>query len=919
MKRMALPPIFPLPRSGTPGLLLGLLLAGCSGGESSLVNPPPPPAPGALTLTVAGLPAGASAAIQVTGPGGFTSSLSAAQTLTGLTPGPYALAASQVLFADAAWAPAPASQTVTVPAGGTASASVTYAVASGSLALAFAGVPAGGTPSVSIAGPNGFNQTVATGTTLHLLPPGEYRLTAAAFVANGITYAPAPAAQTIAIPASATPIQASIAWAASTGSLLVGTTGLPAGSDAALTVTGPEGFSANLTQTTVLTNLPAGVYLVSAGQVTVSGNAWLPDPPTQQAVVTVGALTVAGVTYSPSTGSMALTVSGLPQGTAATVTLAGPDTISVSVSTTTTVAGLAPGLWKVTAGPVGAADTTYVADPASQNLAVVAGTTTSASITYGILGATTLNLRIETAYLTQAIQRPDHGVELVAGRNAFLRVFVVANQSATARPPVRVRLYHGQSQVAEHLIEAPGGTLPQVLTEGILASSWNLLVPGALIQPGLRLLAEVDPFDETPETNPNDNTFPAGGTPLPVTVRDPLPFRLRLVPVMHTNSGTLGDVTPANLESYLVDLRKMWPIAGMDADIRETYTSNAPALQSNTSAGGWSMVLSEILALRNSVDLSDRYYYGVVQVGYTSGIAGLGYVGSPGGTARAAVGWDRVTSRAHVLAHELGHNFGRWHAPCGNPSGVDASYPHAGGRIGFWGLDLTNMSLKSPTAWNDLMGYCSNNWVSDYNWNAVMAFRMASPVGAPPAATAPAGADDDGLLVWGRITRDGVALEPAFRMPALGRPLPEPGPFQVEGRDAAGTLLFSHPFQPLEVADIPGGGEYHFAFVLPVGAAADRITSLRVTGPAMAASERRAAAPPPGQPRDPEAVRGAGAQRRVSWDASRHPMALIRNPATGEILSFARGGEITIVTGATELDLQLSDGVRVERRRVVVQ
>lgn len=911
-----LPPRF---RVTLPGLLLGALLAGCGGGESLLVNPPPaPPSPGAITLTVGGLPPGASAAIQVTGPGGFAASVGATQTLTGLTPGQYTLAASQVLFADAAWAPAPASLSVTIAAGGTATAAVNYALASGSLALNFVGVPAGATPSVTVTGPNGFNQSLAAAATLPALMPGEYLLTAASFVMNGVTFAPAPAVQSIAITASVTPAQASIAWAASTGSLLVGTTGLPAGSNAAITVTGPGGFSASPTQTTVLTDLPAGSYTVAAGPVTVSGNTWAPDLPTQQAVVTVGALTVAGVTYTPSTGSVALSVAGLPEGVPAAVTLAGPDTISLSLITTTTVAGLAPGAWTVTAGPVAAADTTYVPAPVSQGVTVVAGLTASASVTYGILGATTLDLRIETAYLTQAIQRPDHGVELVAGRDAFLRVFVVANQSTSARPPVRVRLYHGESQVAEHLIEAPGGTLPQMLSEGILASSWNLLVPGVLIQPGLRLLAEVDPFGETPETNPNDNLFPVSGVPLPITVRDLLPFRFRVVPVMHANSGTLGDVTPANLESYLVELRKMWPIAGLDVDIRETYTSNAPALQSGTSAGGWSTVLSEVLALRNAVDMSDRYYYGVVQVGYTSGIAGLGYVGSPTGTSRAAIGWDRPSSRANVLAHEVGHNFGRFHAPCGNPSGVDNSYPHPNGRIGFWGLDLTNLSLKSPATWNDLMGYCNNNWISDYNWNAVVAFRSASPLGAPPAP-AVAGAADDGLLVWGRITRDGVTLEPAFRMPSLGRPLPVPGAWRVEGRDASGALLFSQAFAPVEVADIPGGGEYHFAFVLPVGASADRLAALRVTGPGVPAAERRAVAPSPGQPRDPEAVRGTGAQRRVSWDAGRHPMALIRNPATGEILSFARGGDITIVSGATELDLQLSDGVRVERRRVVVQ
>jgi hypothetical protein len=48
-------------------------------------------------------------------------------------------------------------------------------------------------------------------------------------------------------------------------------------------------------------------------------------------------------------------------------------------------------------------------------------------------------------------------------------------------------------------------------------------------------------------------------------------------------------------------------------------------------------------------------------------------------------------------------------------------------------------------------------------------------------------------------------------------------------------------------------------------------------------------------------------------------MALVRDAATGEILSFARAGAIELWSSASTLDLQLSDGVRVERRRVVVQ
>jgi hypothetical protein len=39
-------------------------------------------------------------------------------------------------------------------------------------------------------------------------------------------------------------------------------------------------------------------------------------------------------------------------------------------------------------------------------------------------------------------------------------------------------------------------------------------------------------------------------------------------------------------------------------------------------------------------------------------------------------------------------------------------------------------------------------------------------------------------------------------------------------------------------------------------------------------------------------------------------MALIRNPATGEVLSFARGGTVRIPTELEALEVSFSDGLR---------
>jgi hypothetical protein len=44
-------------------------------------------------------------------------------------------------------------------------------------------------------------------------------------------------------------------------------------------------------------------------------------------------------------------------------------------------------------------------------------------------------------------------------------------------------------------------------------------------------------------------------------------------------------------------------------------------------------------------------------------------------------------------------------------------------------------------------------------------------------------------------------------------------------------------------------------------------------------------------------------------------MIMVRDPETGEVLSFARGGDVRIWTGKGELDLVASDGVRSQRLR----
>lgn len=701
----------------------------------------------------------------------------------------------------------------------------------------------------------------------------------------------------------------------------------------------PSGLSCNILSGTATTGTcqaafaPGTLVTLTAtpatnGPYTFSG--WSGDcSGTGTCALVVGGPRTATASFAYSPGAMAVTITGLPGGATAAVTASGPGGVSYPAPTSRTLTDLAAGSWTVTAGPVTSGGTTYLPTPTTQTVTVTLGNTTPVSVAYAPGPPPTLNLRIHGAYLTQGIQEMPHSAELLAGRDAYLRVFVVANQANTSTPRVRVKLWHGNTEVWGSFISANTGSVTQSVAEQSYASSWNIRVPGNLIQPGLRFWAEVDPDGTVAEANEGDNQFPGAGQVFAVTVRALPRFEITLVPVFQVATGLTGNVTISNVESYLSDLRRMLPVDNLTLswEVKDVYTSTRRAL-SSTDASTWSDVLSDIDALRR-MGGSNRYYYGVVKVNYGGGIAGVAYRPSQPPTARAAVGWDYGSSRANVLAHEIGHNLGRPHAPCGSAQGVDPGFPYAGGSIGAWGMETEALMLfggnpfltrlKDPYYYRDVMGYCSTYpWISVYNWNLMMAWRAASPGGSPPADIAASG-PDDGLLVWGQISSRGLVLEPAFRTRPTAEPLPRTGSWRVEGRDAAGTLLFTQPFEPDEVADSPGPPEHHFSLVLPLGdATLDRLATLRVVGPGRSA-ERRAVSGPPGGAGDPVARRVSGAVRRLTWDVRQYPGAVVRDAATGQVLSIARGGEALLVSGAAELDIQFSDGVQTVRRRVTVQ
>ena len=692
----------------------------------------------------------------------------------------------------------------------------------------------------------------------------------------------------------------------STGSLAVTVSGLPGGASAAVNVVGPGGFSRALTGSQTLSGLTPGSYTVAADLVSSGGDLYSGTPETQAVTVAEGSTPApAQVTYAVTSGNLTITVAGLPGGAAAALDVTGPDGFDQAVTGSQTLTGLGPGNYTITASPVSAAGSQYTPSPATQQAAVGTGGTATATVTYTDAGVAGLNYRIDGVYLTQSVQTYAGSVPLIANRDGYLRVFVTASEPNVISPDVRVRFYSSGTLVAEQTLTRAGPT-PLAPQEGTLSSSWNTAVPKSLIQPNLSLRLTLDPANLVAETNEADNDFPASGLPLTPEVRTAAPFQVTLIPVITAVDGRTGNVTVGNRDQYLATTMKMHPLSSYDATVGGSLTvaATVPALQSDNANNAWNQVLGEVQA-RRTADGSSRYYMGVVNPSYSSGVAGVGYVGFP-----VALTWDKLPSGSSVAAHEWGHNWGRQHAPCGGAGNPDASYPYAGGTIGVFGFDVGAGVLKPATS-HDLMGYCNDEWISDYTYRAVMQFRGSGAA----VASAMGQAVQSTMVVWGRIERGRMVLEPAFQ--ATTRPsLPtREGPYRVEGRAEDGSRIFALSFAPMEVADDRQGAR-HFAFAVPLlPERMARVASLRLEGEGRMAETTRSA----GEPAVVQVTRTAPGRVALRWDAARTPMVVVRDPRTGHVLSFARGGRAEVATDESELALSLSNRVQSRDVRVRVR
>ncbi|HYQ00502.1 MAG TPA: hypothetical protein VER96_17615 [Polyangiaceae bacterium] len=307
--------------------------------------------------------------------------------------------------------------------------------------------------------------------------------------------------------------------------------------------------------------------------------------------------------------------------------------------------------------------------------------------------------------------------DVVTGRTTMFRLSVTVDSGFSSRQlSGRITVDNGTT-TSQYFAKQ---TISKDSVETEPMSTFQIVVPAEQITADTRYSAELVEC-ATATGTAGSARFPASGD-IELAARHTGGLKIKIIP-LQANSK-VPDTSDTTLATYKQQMMAMYPIDAI------TFTVGDPLMIAYPV--DWEGTLDQLRAKRKTdAPAADIYYYGMLKPvdsfnSFCGGACttGIGYVGDQNsGSYRVAmgVGWaDRISTQ--TMAHEVGHNHGRNHAPCvpngGSISGVDPKYPFSDGRTGIIGYDSRTSALLSEKG-TDLMGYCNNVWLSEYTYGGL--------------------------------------------------------------------------------------------------------------------------------------------------------------------------------------------------------
>lgn len=499
-----------------------------------------------------------------------------------------------------------------------------------------------------------------------------------------------------------------------------------------------------------------------------------------------------------------------------------------------------------------------------------------------------VNLRVTGLRVVQSVQDQNNSVALVERKRTFVRVLVRSDGPAV--PNVQAQLTRADDPQVLLPINAAGPRITVLPSPVISATEQAFLfeLPWAWTTGQSQLIATLNPYRVPLEPDYGDNTaqttvsflpsprlsveffslnYTLGGTFYAPRLREDVlatySWLLRAYPL----GGALGqNFRPRLWQIYGGDQLGAWVENSTDDCDRDEISDPDRQLCAAFYTNGWLQDIRDDERIPNTTG----FYYGMISDAagpFPRGLAfggtsnSVGPVGVPAN--RLNMQWDTDTTFGDWYAgHEIAHNLGRGHPAQGNWCGhdaVDRNYPYAGAAIGPGNGSVEGFDAGDPAfgrrpallpdnVWTDMMGYCKNQWVSPYTYNALLVYMTLHPSAAQAALRQAQGAQAQPrqagpwLAVTGSINEAfGVASFARFRRmeSAANRPALVPGPYAIRQRAAGGALLAEDAFTPAAEAD---GDALGFNQIVALAAGARAVEIVRLSDGRILASRTLSAA-----------------------------------------------------------------------------